>query len=211
VRLRGAAIPFLDQLLFTASESADICQVWDKRLAAAHTDRELLHLAVVAQTGNGGAWLERTVRSDAGSERRFIAARAYTLAAFIVADWAVHFLTEYNERRPEKWLRDLCANGLDEWNRNGWAQHWFAAFLHDSDSDRSWAAWQLFLKTVDSRFVLWKNNIQPLLPKHPRARFVNSYLRAVEKAAEENEKRLDKIFLGHQVLARQLWPWMNHG
>ena len=89
------------------------------------------------------------------------------------------------------------------------ARYWFGRFCSCDDLDNAWAAFRLFLTCVDHAGVgsgLGLNSPRSVQELRKEA-FFELNIRAIERACEENEKKLSESFLNCKV-NEGLSPWM---
>ncbi len=205
-------IPLLDYALFEAPAIDIVCFAWKRRLEKCTTDEELMHVAIVAQFGNGRDWLQSYIDQRIDSSAALGKSRAFTLMGFIETQETCECLSQLSETAPDTWIRDLLKTSLTRWQTNAWAKHWFERFLTDEDSIGAWAAFRIFLHCVDSRFWLWQKRSRCKVEvNHQLARriiFLEDNLHVVKKRITKNEKDLEKHLFGQKTKPGQAWPWM---
>ena len=203
---RRTNIPILEYALFDAPESTATRALWNARLESAKTDRDLLHLALLASAGPARSWLEARVTTDLGSAVPFVKVRAITLLGFLQTDPLSISVPELPSDVKE-WEEQQMKFALRNWRSDHWARTWFGRFLTEPSNDRALASFRLFLSCADSRFSLWCDEILDGLSE-ARKRFVLTSRDEIERSIEKNEHDLVQSYLGKRVAEDQVWPWM---
>ena len=213
VRVGAHGIERLDFFLFKAPQKLVILQEWERRLDECRTDRELLELVVVAEHGNGNRWLSEVCRRDLASAIIWKRARSLILLGLSSAGRSPEILKEHTEQEPECWLTEVARRAERYRRLNEWARHQYSIFIKAEDDVSACAAFRLFLRCVDRRFWLWWRRFEELLPELPsfrvRRAFFENNRDTIKNRIRENEKTLDKVFLGTKVLAGEVDPWLE--
>ena len=203
----------LDYALFKAACVDSTQQAWRTKLEQCKTDRELLKLAILAQSGNNRDWLWSNIESGLQSSAPIEKSRGITLLAFIQEPEAGERLKSLVPEQPDTWLKQLAEISYHRWQKNNWAMHWFRQFINAGDDVISWTSFRLFLRCVDSRFWLWRDWVQAegsvstFSPK--RRQFLEENLETIKNRIQTNGEPLEKHYLGHKILFGQAFPWMS--
>jgi hypothetical protein len=212
VRDALSKIRVLDYALFEAPATDSVRRAWTDRLEGCTTDQELMHVAIVAQRGNGQDWLQSYIDQRIDSSAPMERSRALTLLGFMETQKASEHLGQLAETEPETWIGGLVKTSLKRSQTNSWARHWFERFLTSEDDVNAWAAFRLFLHCVDSRFWLWQRQLCSTVEEHPRLvrrmSFWEDNSHTIEKRIRKNEKDLNKHLFGQKAKPGQAWPWM---
>ena len=212
VRDARSEIRLLDYALFKAPAN-EIQNAWERRLEECTTDQELMQIAIVAQHGNGGDWLEAYIYERTQSSVPLERCRALTLLGFMETEESFELLNELLETAPATWIQDLLTTSLKRRQTNAWAKHWFQRFLTVDDDILAWAAFRLFLQCVDSRFWFWQQDVQSEVGDNAqlerRLAFLKSNSGTIEKRVRKNEKGLTENLFGQKARQNQAWPWIQ--
>lgn len=213
-------ITLLDYALFQAPPTAEVMDVWALGLEQCKTDKDLMEVATVAQFGSGRDWLWRLIEQGVRSQVPLERSRSMTLLAFVERQEAKELLDALSRNVSGTWVRQLLMISQRQWETNAWAKHWFRRFLLLDDDTVAWASFRLFLKCVDSRYWLWRQDMKaetdccetdPCYSKMERRwAFVRDNISTLTNKIRENEKSLEKQFLGQDTLSirHQVWPWL---
>ena len=209
---KDTAIQFLDYALFGAPASDEVVAAWRRRLVQCRTDRELMEVAVLAQTGNADGWLWSFIEEGVDSDAPLNRARSFTLLGFMEAEQAKALLDLHRQRQADTWLGRVIDTSLRRWETNAYANYWFRRFLSVTDTVDAWRSFRLFLRCVDRRFWCWRERIGNEVPSHSptelRRLFFEGNRGRLQNAIRANERGLDEFFLGQKVLEGEMWPWM---
>jgi len=202
----------LDQALFAAQPKNEVTATWRKRLEDCTDDKEMMSIALLAQYGNGTSWLETYISDRLTSLIPIERARALTLIGFLNDEKTYQVLDSNLKVLPRTWLQDLASHSKQNRDRNIWAKHWFKLFLAEADDITAWAAFRLFLRCVDGRYLLWHSVIQEEIGRenvpHHRTAFLLRSKDSIRSSIKENEKHLKDQLFHQKVQNRQTWPWM---
>ncbi len=206
-------IGVLDIELFKATKADSIESAWAQRLEQCKSDRELLEVAITAQMGNGKEWLWDFTQEELRSNSPFSRSRAIRILGFIDSDEAGLVLDSLRNEVPDTWRRELVIKSLRDWRENGWAKHWFRAFLREEDPILAWRSFRLFLVCVTGMFWIWRKYvIDEFEDSHQLTKclsFLSDNLDTIKNRIKKNEKDLNENYLAQKVLKGQVWPWMN--
>ncbi|HEX9735307.1 MAG TPA: hypothetical protein VGG06_25345 [Thermoanaerobaculia bacterium] len=213
VQITANGIERLDYFLFKTPSTKEAREEWGRRLDYCRTDQQLLELVLVAEHGNGAAWLWNLCQEDLSSGIVKRRARALILLGFSSVSTALDILEAHAAQRPECWLTRVADKALDNWRRNQWAQHQYSRFLAAEDDIHAWAAFRLLLLCVDRRFWRWLPRFEDLSPELPgfkrRRAFFENNRDTLRNRIQNNEKQLAKSFLGTKVLEGEVHPWLE--
>lgn len=208
-------IRWINFLLFSGPEEAGFIAEWDTMFTHCTTNKELMELVITAVSGNGKHWLKSRIRSGLQSSVQLERARSIAILGFLDDEEAKPLLQQEMFSALDTWVRKVAGEAWQHWQKNVWAKTWFSHFLADEDDVRSWAAFRLFLKCVDRRFILWKQQEIGLATiktgGYDRLAFLECQTGVIENNIKENEKSLHETFLSQKVLKREVWPWMRIG
>ena len=201
-----------DELLHIAFRSPDSSPVVELRkelasLTSCHSDQALLNLAIAARFNDKGNWLDELIADDELSELAWRRKRAAVLRGFTVGT-----------RLPiaDAWPQGEIETASDEMRRksgryrysDACARHWWREYWAAEDSSSAYAAWVLFLRSADRRAWVWIGEdwakdgaLRELKMRHFRLNRLR-----LERAMEKREEKLDKEFLGRDVVDG-VGPW----
>jgi hypothetical protein len=74
-------------------------------------------------------------------------------------DIANQRLDQLKQEQPNNWRKGIINISLNRWQRNSWAKQWFNRFMNTTDRVMAWSYFRLFLRCLDRRLWLWKDNI----------------------------------------------------
>ena len=201
----GTDIELLDYALFAAKECEEVRALWDSRLEQARSDRDLLVVATLAQSGTAETWLLERISNDLASTVPFLKTRAILLRGFIntaaVPSDPITSTTDVID-----WQREQHERAIKNWKTAQWARSWFNEFMSHETEAGSVAAFRLFLSCVDSRFSLWREEAMADIREDRRLSVLTS-ANEIGRSIQENEKSLRKAFVGMPIAERQVWPW----
>lgn len=205
-------LSLLDLALFSAPDTVDIRAAWIRRLEECITDKDLLELAVAAQLGNAGVWLQTYIQESVHSPAPRARMSGMTLLGLVESEDSHSQLASLLSTLPNTWMHDLASEAQRRSLRNNWARYWFQQFLVARDEVLAWASFRLFLHCVDQRFWIWQSQIasKELLQAINRERraFLDANMETIAKRIKKNGGELAKQFLGHKVRDNEVWPWM---
>jgi hypothetical protein len=179
-------------------------------LLLALNDQDLAELVREALKGGHTDWLEKIIREDEASCRADRVARAYTLLGFADATPAVEAIwSEFKPRKPRRgWLAHVYDKSYAVFQRNQWARHWYRLYLSASNPVEAFAAYELFIKSVDGRAMLWikKSDLHTLRADQERHWDVN--VNALNKAIKRKGEELKDRLFWTKTMSRTQWPWL---
>lgn len=202
----------LDFYLLRCHNNNEIQNILDKRFERCSSDLEFFEIALITRLTENITWLKRAIEQGLKSPWYFEQARAIILIGFFEDKNGESTLLK-DCGMPQSWIRTVAEKALDYYKKNAWAKYWFKRFLNDEDNEVAWACFKLFLKCVDRRYWMWKenflNNSHNDYMKQKRLKFLFLNKEEIEKSIRENEKKRNETFLGEKILKNQTWPWMN--
>lgn len=188
-----------------------IRNAWQERLAACTSDKELMTVALLAQYGKGKDWLWTYITERLLSQIPIERARALSLLGFIDEEKARTQLDLLLQELPKTWLHDMAKLAKQRCDANAWAKHWFRTFLSTHDDIGAWAAFRLFLRCVDGRYLLWHDVIRKEVGEEKisahRKSFLLNNTSEIRSSIRSNEKNLEEQLFGQKKQQRQVWPW----
>lgn len=137
----------LDYLLFDAPDLPDIEAARRRRVQSCVTDAALMCLAMAATHAGKESFLHARINEDWSGELPCRRARALTLAGML-GSAELHSVLGFEDGG---WLGAVAEAARHRHRRNQCARHWFGRFLHDRDDTEAWAAFRLFLASLDQR------------------------------------------------------------
>jgi hypothetical protein len=136
------------------------------------------------------------------------------MLGFLDNSFAFDRLNQLALEQPNTWRKRLVKLSLERWQKNSWARYWFDKFLNEKDRVIAWSSFRLFLKCVDERFWLWRDNPIDRASSQDRE-LQKSYLSFLEdntdtinNSIKNNEQKLTQHLFGHKIVERQAWPWI---
>lgn len=203
-----------DNVLFSSDpqELAELKRIWKERIYECKSDGELLGLVIAAEQGTARQWLLDKSLEDSNSSINLDFSFGISILGFMDSPVALKHLEELYILGIESWRQTLIRLSIARWKQNSWAKHWFKQFCEASDSVDAWSAFRLFLRCVDRRFWLWKDQyLNYDMPKKHLIFFEDNQM-TIQNSIRKNEKKslhLTKRFLGHKIAERQAWPWFE--
>lgn len=207
-----AGLEELQHMVFRVSDSPRVLQL-RKEIAETKycsTDKELFRLAVSASYNDNTEWLDSFIEEDRASPFAWRQCRAEIMKGFKAGN-----PIPATGAWPDGEMKKNRAQ-LSFWShRSRWieacARHWWQRYLEASNPVDAYAAWVLFLRTVDRRAWVWmrmddKNEGQ----QNPffEAKMTHWTLNGdnLERAIKQNEEKLQKKFLQREIIMG-VGPW----
>ena len=207
-------IRWLDFVLFSGPEEANLITEWDNRITQCTNDQELLELVIITTSGNGKRWLKSRINSGLQSTIQLERARCITILGFLDDDDAGKLLEIEATSDLDTWVVSVAKESLHHWRKNLWAKTWFGRFLTEKDDIKSWAAFRLFLECIDRRYYFWKQQVVDTANiktgGFDRLLFLESQYDVINNKIKNNEKPIQESFLSQKIL-REMWPWIRTG
>ncbi len=209
-----AAIDELWHILFANSQSQEAQELLDEvyELSETNTDEALFELALAAQLNDRRDWLEQKIADDRASTETWRRQRGQTVAGFLTdnplanAETGVEIVASSlsitrQQKMRQRQFREACA------------QHWWNAYWDSSNQEQAYAAWVLFMHTVDRRAHCWMaircaNADQTTkLGRQKLAHFRLNY-DEIKRAMKKQEKDMEREFIGRR-LPDEIGPWRS--
>lgn len=196
-------ICFLDYAIFKVIPNESIENQWKSRLESCNSDVELMKMTIAAQQGHACDWLDSYIETKLNSSAPFDFSIAVTILGFLETDDAFTRLSQLKGEQPNTWKKEIVNISLNRWQRNSWAKQWFDRFMNTNDRVMAWSYFRLFLRCVDSRFWLWKdefichassNDFHSLY-----LTFFEENINKIENSIKKYEKELEKYFLCYKL------------
>ena len=214
VRFAGpGSIDWMIVMPFRAAESEPVVELRDHILSpsASNTDEALLDLAVAARACGETDWLNQCSEQDL-STGTWHRERGIVLQGFAAHEpLAITCpLAQVSTSDPGAYQRQRAAGWLRSWVS---ASHWWDRYKMAGDPSEAYAAWMLFLHSVDRRSLdLMEQEIAGYGAQQrlSRAKLAHAVLNRhnVKRAAKEREAKLDQGYLFRRV-GKDVGPWMS--
>jgi hypothetical protein len=202
-------LPILHLDLFAATDTPDISALRRVVLDECAFDRDLFEIALMAELGGQSAWLDRTIDEGLASERMFEQARALALLGLSSRHESGDRLARFLADHSDSWPRRVAESASRNHQRDTWARRWFQRFLDEQERIQAWAAFRLFLRCVDRRYLIWLPEAGLDVAAEWKQEAFAANRAALDKAAKDNEKEWSEGLLGQKELRDQVWPWMG--
>ena len=174
------------------------------------TDKNLFELALAASAVGNDDRLGKLIQQGISSPVLVKRAAALTLAGFAVHGSESAALLESAQFHPEGWLCEVQRLARWRLDRDRWAQEWFRRFTTSSNVEEAFAAFRLFLLCVDRRYWTWRDPVvKDARSRSDRRRYLAVSRDEIDRAIKENEKELEKRFLGHKIAEDEVHPWLK--
>ncbi len=213
-----AGVENLIHMVFRVPHSPEVMKLREASvgLEYCHNDQKLFELAIAASFNGQSHWLDTFINEDRESPLVWRRNRAEVLAGF-TANNSLPVAGAW----PDGEIRTTHANFTLKSARHRWieacAHHWWRDFLNACDPAEAYAAWVLFLRSVDRRAWVWMNQdienaddstdfFQRKI-KHVRLNQSNME-RAMKKREEKPGDKLDQHFL-YRKTVRSAGPWFR--
>jgi hypothetical protein len=212
LKISPTNICFLDYALFQVIPDGSIENEWQCRFESCNSDLELMEMTIAAQQGHASSWLDSYIETKLNSSAPLDFSIAVTILGFLETDDAFTRLSQLKEQQPNTWKKKIINISLNRWQRNSWAKQWFDRFMNTNDRVMAWSYFRLFLRCVDSRFWLWKdefichassNDFHSLY-----LTFFEENINKIESSIKKHEKELEKYFLSYK-LSQELLPILH--
>lgn len=196
--------------LFRVPRSRHVETLLDEWLDDCITDKDLFELALAASAVRNEQRLEELIRQRLSSAIPVERAVAIALAGFAVPGSQSAAILESIQLHPEGWLHKIREQARRHLYRNRWAQRWFRRFAASPNTEESFAAFRLFLRCVDRRYWIWKDDVLEGVRLSPKRRQYWAINRdRINRAITENEKDREKHFLGREIPEGKVHPWLS--
>lgn len=203
-----------DLLPFEAPDSPPIHQLRDLCCDSATTDQALGRIASACIFYDRQEWLLRRIHADLAGTSAGMIARGLWLAGLLHATPAADELWRGHlaEAPGRGWLTAVHWRARRNFDENRWAHHWHSRFLAESDRDRAFGYYQLFLRCADPRVHGWAfRQANTAWPDLPRAWQVHLELNRekLTKVIEGKERKWKDQLFGTRIPSRHQWPWTS--
>lgn len=181
-------------------------------LAEMITDDRLRELTDTAIRLGRGDWLAERIRSDAGSTDVARIARAWRLLGY--ADAVEPFESLWAELDPVRprhgWLVHVRDVSRAAYDRNKWAQHWYATWRASRNGGEAHAAFLLLAASIDSRARLWIRPLEdtPDPMTIERNAFWDLNVGVLEKRIKARKNEDDKTLFAIPIMKSTHAPWL---
>jgi hypothetical protein len=151
----------LDTLsLWEAADDGDLDDLRISRLENHLTDGAIAEEVLAATTAGRRDWLEQYVREQLMAPEPVRVARALMIVGYgEPSDWALALLKTHAAQHG--FLGRVATVALAAYERNVWARHWWTMMQEAASYEAYWAASILFLKVVDGRVDVWRDEPEP--------------------------------------------------
>lgn len=200
----GPRTPIFDTLLFGTPDLPAFEDQKRRRFLEAFNDAALESAVVAAEVSGAGAWVGRFAANLVATGSTPDVARGLAIAGLMDTNSMSDRLLGTSDHVG--FLRFVSDWAKKQYQRNAWAKQWYQTALSSNDPAEFWRYSTLAAGVVDTRFWLWTDPT----PNSPMlARFGETALEALRKAAEKrHKKRSDKLF-GLAVPERDLVTILN--
>lgn len=180
-------------------------------LSEANNDKKLFSFVEGLQNHGQTDWLLEQIGRDLVGQTAGVISRGIVLAGFMWPDNSAEALwTGSLLKSPTSgWIEDVYNISKANYERFKWSLHWLSEFQSAADNDSAFAAYELFLSSVDRRFYgsSHRPDLKELLAWEWRRQhhwsFGSDRLRSVVKA---RHKELEKTFLLSGQPLQNQWP-----
>jgi hypothetical protein len=199
-------------MLFKHSHAPEAQQLLDElyELPRSKTDEQLFELALAAQLNDCRDWLETKISADLGSSETWRRQRGQAVAGYLANNDL-----EKVQTGVDKIASNLSISRLQkkqQWqHREAASRFWWDAYWGAENAEDAYAAWVLFMHTVDRRAHCWladrianvdeENDLNRLKLAHFRLNFDE-----MKRAMKKQEKDTERHFIGRRI-AENIMPW----
>jgi hypothetical protein len=199
--------------LFKAQENSELNTLRNELVDKCASDKDLFEVAFLCQYVGNNEWLNNKIKQDSESSWPFEKARAIVMMGFL-DDENVGMELERYCQKPKSWLNDVAIKACKWWKSNQWAKHWFTKSLEEHDTVKAWASFKLFLKCVDRRFWIWRDEllsdyINKSGVRNNKIDFYRINFSYIENSIKDNDKKRSETMFGEKILKDQVWPWLT--
>jgi hypothetical protein len=167
-------------------------------------------LALAAQLNDCRDWLETKISADLGSSETWRRQRGQAVAGYLANNDL-----EKVQTGVDKIASNLSISRLQkkqQWqHREAASRFWWDAYWGAENAEDAYAAWVLFMHTVDRRAHCWladrianvdeENDLNRLKLAHFRLNFDE-----MKRAMKKQEKDTERHFIGRRI-AENIMPW----
>ncbi len=201
----------LVHMVFRAPDSAPVAALRDRLIDIqhCHTDQALHDLALAATYNGKTAWLEAKIDADRTSNSVWRRKRAIVLSGFIPTE-TLPVAGAWPDGPLQTDQSVLTMQAARRRAQDACARSWWKQFVRTEDPATAYAAWILFLRSVDIRACIWmrdhrldedESGLTLLKAKHICANH-SQFKRAIEKRSD----KLGETFLGRKHY-NGIGPW----
>lgn len=203
----------LEILLLEAPLSAETLQVKNRYVDECWLDDKLRGITIAARMFDQEGWLHKVIENYISSDQLWQKAKGLTLASF----------AGFSEDKWEKlyskanvehtWVDDLSQKMRENRENEDFAKHWYREFWEKQNADESWAALQILKLCIDSRFWLWKDEIESEFDMNAplydfRSRYVEYISNDLQEIIKKNEKRLKETLFFKKLPRTAIFPFI---
>lgn len=197
-----------------APDSPVVEQARRRVIGLVKSDRDYLILAMCAERHGRAGWLIERITENLRARSAASVAQGITLAGMLDQSSAADDLWARELASPpaQGWLAVVHARARERYRRNQWAHHWLDRFLEQSDRDRAYGHFVLFVESADLRATVWApkafDRVAGALPEALRIHFGLSWrhvLRRWRTLADEMTSTFWGDHLSEMEHAR--WPY----
>lgn len=199
-------------MLFKHSQAIEVQQLLDElyELPKSKTDEELFELALSAQLNDCRDWLEAKISTDLGSSETWRRQRGHAVEGYLTNNDLEVVQTGVDEIASSLSISRLQKK--QHWqHREAASRYWWDEYWDAENSEDAYAAWVLFLHTVDRRAHCWladritnvdeRTELNRLKLAHFRLNYDE-----IKRAMKKQEKDADRHFIGRRI-AENIGPW----
>lgn len=196
--------------LFRSHDSPLILDYRKQFLRDCDSDQSLCDIALMAQFSGKTEWMNNVAQELIEADDDFSVARGLALLGFSNDSIHAKKLQDWIDNHQQSWVMDVAREALRRHKRSSWAHFWFQRFIEEDDRAIAWAAFRLFLRCADRRFWIWEKE---MIGREKQAEWkTEAYLinkETIKDSIKQNEERLKKTFVGHEIKENEIWPWMK--
>ncbi|MDP2130753.1 MAG: hypothetical protein U1A24_16905 [Cypionkella sp.] len=186
-----ASVPLEALSVWNSADNDQMDRLRFQRLDHAATDQALSVEIIAAYMAGKGGFLRRYARDRIGREEPVKVARGLMVFGLgIETEEATQVLSDHVSQ--EGLIGAAAKAALYAYERNRWAQHWFARMCAAQDGEEFWRYSGLFLKIVDARYELWGKEVPHTgdAAEHYLYSIRSKIERRIKKWQVEREKKL---------------------
>jgi hypothetical protein len=147
-------------LLWRNAHITEIAQICFDRLDFAESDAEIAAEVMAAEDAGQSGALDQYVTNQLAIGHPVNLCRALMVSGFRdESPLAKKLLDQY--KNAYGMVGEACTAASYAYVRNCWARHWFDLMMTESSNDEFWCKSRIFLKIVDSRYLLWLRDTNP--------------------------------------------------
>lgn len=203
----------LTHMAFRAPDSPAVDEILGQltNLDRCNLDQHLQDVALAATYNQKAGWLKKLLAVDGASSFAWQRRRAIRVSGFVVRnDLPVDGAWPEGEIKTDEGRQKH--RSASRRHTEACARHWWRAFLASGNAEDAYAAWILFLRSVDRRAWIWmkeevatvENTGDLFLLKMTHARLNHS---EVLRSMKKRDEKLEKEFIGRTVV-EGIGPWV---